>query len=122
MTTFTTRRFFLSTAAYPFAFWLGSARTQHATTISQHLSKDDIAQFRNDLLNLVNSERELSGLSALAFEDLACSVADEHAVDMANGKFLAHWGKDGRKPYHRYSDAGGFHAVQENVSAANDLE
>ena len=53
---------------------------------------------------------------------LACQVADQHALDMVTGKFLSHWGTDGRKPYHRYCRAGGFHAVQENVSAAGYLE
>ncbi|MEK6320490.1 MAG: CAP domain-containing protein [Acidobacteriota bacterium] len=119
---FTTRRFFLSTAASPFAFWLASARRHEAALIRQQLGKDDIAQFRNDLLKLVNSERALAGASSLAIDDLACLVADQHALDMARGKFLSHWGKDGRKPYHRYSAAGAVHPVQENVSAASNLE
>lgn len=41
---------------------------------------------------------------------------------MARGKFLSHWGSDGRKPYHRYGDAEGFDAVQENVSGTSNIE
>src|SRR5258708_11720031 len=76
---------------------------------------------RQRLLDLVNTERSQAGLSALELDDLACKVANDHARDMANGRFLSHWGSDGRKPYHRYSFAGGIHAIQEKVSAADVL-
>src|SRR5262249_35312620 len=61
-------------------------------------------------------------LSRLALEPLACKVADSHALDMAAGNFLSHWGRDGLKPYQRYSFAGGCDAVAENNSAAHNLE
>ena len=35
-------------------------------------------------------------------------------------EFASHWGRDGLKPYHRYSFAGGTDATQENVSAADN--
>ena len=41
---------------------------------------------------------------------------------MIQGDFLSHWGSDGRKPYHRYSFAGGTDAVQENVSSARSIQ
>jgi hypothetical protein len=40
---------------------------------------------------------------------------------MVKGDFLSHWGSDGLKPYQRYSFAGGSDAIQENVSAAEDI-
>jgi hypothetical protein len=38
------------------------------------------------------------------------------------GHFISHWGSGGRKPYHRYSFAGGTDAVQENASAADNVQ
>ena len=71
------------------------------------------------LLNLVNAERAAVGASSLKLDSLACSVAEKHAVEMARNDFLSHWGLDGRKPYHRYSFAGGVEAIQENDGAIN---
>src|SRR5438132_4982298 len=76
---------------------------------------------RDELTQLVNAERAAAGLNALVLDDLACNVANAHALDLATGKFLSHWGSDGRKPYHRYSFAGGIDAVQENVSRADNI-
>lgn len=118
----TTRRLFLRQAIHPLAICLASAAQQKAAPRQSQLSVDAIARFRNDLLALVNAERLSAGASALEIDELACYVADQHALDMVTGKFLSHWGRDGRKPYHRYCRAGVFHAVQENVSAAGSLE
>lgn len=41
---------------------------------------------------------------------------------MATGHFISHWGRDGRKPYHRYSFAGGIDALQENASSADNVQ
>ena len=76
---------------------------------------------REQLLNQLNAERSSAGLNELKLDDLACAVANQHARDMATGGFLSHWGSDGRKPYHRYSFAGGTAAIQENCSAAEGL-
>jgi hypothetical protein len=82
----------------------------------------DLPPARELLLKMVNRERATAGLTRLELDDLACKVANEHAADMAGRLFLSHWGSDGRKPYHRYSFAGGTDAVQENCSSADDLE
>jgi uncharacterized protein YkwD len=71
-----------------------------------------------ELLNLVNQERAAVGAGALKLDELACRVAKAHAVEMAQNNFLSHWGLDGRKPYHRYSFAGGTDANEENDSQA----
>jgi hypothetical protein len=93
-----------------------SARAGHL-----QLSQPDIKEIRARLLELINTERALAGVSRLALDDLACAVADRHALDMVTGNFISHWGSDGNKPYHRYSLAGGVHAVQENVSALDGI-
>jgi hypothetical protein len=84
-------------------------------------SEDYLPLVRQQLLDLVNTERKQAGLSQLQVDDLACNVANDHARDMANRRFLSHWGSDGRKPYQRYSFAGGVDAIQENVSAADNI-
>lgn len=87
-------------------------------------SHDDLektfAEIRANLLDMVNEERAVEKVPKLAVDDLATQVAQKHAVDMANGGFASHWGRDGLKPYQRYSFAGGIHATQENVSAADN--
>jgi len=114
------RRSFLKSAA-PFGLgFLGIARRQ---TPIEHggFSEDDVPLARVQLLRMVNEERSQAGLGKLELDALACSVASEHALDMAKREFLSHWGSDGRKPYHRYSFAGGTDAVQENASSADDI-
>lgn len=81
----------------------------------------DLPLAREQLLRSVNEERLAAGVASLKLDELACRVANEHAADMANGLFVSHWGRDGRKPYQRYSFAGGTDAVQENVSAAENI-
>ena len=76
-------------------------------------------EIRKNLLQLINEEREVEKVPKLEIDELATTVATHHAEDMANGEFASHWGRDGLKPYQRYSFAGGYHATQENVSSAD---
>ena len=88
------------------------------------LASDDLektfAEIRANLLEMVNEERAVEKLKPLAVDDLATQVATKHAQEMATDDFASHWGRDGRKPYHRYSFAGGTQATEENVSAADN--
>jgi uncharacterized protein YkwD len=84
-------------------------------------SEGDVPLAVDQLRKQLNTERTNAGLNALLLDDLACKVAAEHARDMIQGDFLSHWGRDGRKPYHRYSFAGGTEAVRENVSSAKNI-
>ena len=77
------------------------------------------AEIRANLLQLINEERDVEKLPLLQTDELATKVATRHAEDMATGEFTSHWGRNGLKPYHRYSFAGGYHATEENVSAAD---
>jgi len=95
----------------------------HLTNFSLGLKQEplpDFAALRANLLQLVNEERAVAKVPAVALDDLATRVATAHALDMASGEFVSHWGRDGLKPYQRYSFAGGVHATQENVSAADN--
>jgi uncharacterized protein YkwD len=115
------RRSFLKTVT-PLALgvWI-SARAQVLIERGR-FAEADLPAARQQLLKLVNDERQKAGLSQLELDDLACKVANEHALDMAIGGFLSHWGRDGRKFYHRYSFAGGTDAGQENASAAEYIQ
>ena len=114
------RRSFLKSAA-PFALGLRTIARGQTPIESGRFSEDDLPLAREQLLRTVNEERSQAGLSKLELDGLACSVASDHARDMAKGEFLSHWGSDGRKPYQRYSFAGGTDAIQENASSADDM-
>lgn len=116
-----TRRSFLTVAA-PFALSLPTAARAQVFVDRGRFTDEQLSLARQQLLNQVNAERAAAGLSELKLDELACSVANEHARDMAKNEFLSHWGSDGRKPFHRYGLAGGTAAVQENCSAASDIE
>lgn len=115
------RRSFLQAAA-PFVLGLGLSPRGQMPIERGRFNEADLPLARELLLKMVNRERAVAGLTPLELDDLACKVANEHAADMAGKLFLSHWGSDGRKPYHRYSLAGGTDAVQDNCSSADDLE
>ena len=79
-----------------------------------------MVQIRANLLQMVNEERDVEKVQLLAMDELATEVATKHAKEMAKHSYASHWNREGLKPYHRYSLAGGFHATQENVSAADN--
>jgi len=116
-----TRRAFLQAAAVA-GFSLPLAG--HAQEIVERglFTERDVPFACDELLKLLNDERRAAGLNVLELDPLACKVAAEHARDMATGHFISHWGSDGRKPYHRYSFAGGVDAVQENASATDGVQ
>lgn len=114
------RRSFLKAAA-PLALALGAIVRGQVLVERGRFSDADLPLARERLLTQVNEERASLKLSQLRLDDLACQVADAHARDMAQRDFLNHWGSDGRKPYHRYSFAGGNDVLQENVSSAESI-
>lgn len=89
-------------------------------SLAQSTDLDKFADLRANLLELVNEEREVAKVKPLVMDPLATRVATQHATEMAMHEFASHWGRDGMKPYHRYSFAGGTDATQENVSAADN--
>src|SRR5947209_5620954 len=115
------RRSFLKAAPFVGVAFRESAFFQTAIERT-HFGPDAIGWARMQLLTLVNIERGLARLPQLEIDELACRVANAHAADMASGDFLSHWGRDGRKPYHRYCFAGGIDGIQENISAADNIQ
>src|ERR1051326_5023613 len=114
------RRSFV-TAGVPFALSLPIVAHAQVLIERGRFTDEQLPLAREQLLKQVNAERSARELAELKLEELACTVANEHARDMAAGQFLSHWGSDGRTPFHRYGLAGGTAAVQENCSAAEDI-
>ncbi len=114
------RRYFLKSAA-PFGLGLRTIILGQTPVERGLFSEADVPLAREQILRMVNEERVNAGLNKLELDPLACRVASAHSLDMARGEFLSHWGSDGRKPYQRYSFAGGTDAVQENASSADDI-
>src|SRR5256885_2797003 len=119
------RRSFLTNTS----FALGSILSQRAQAADRSatakssppasLEDEQARVLRSELLAMVNRERDSHGLETLKLDDFASQIAAAHAQDMASGGFLSHWGRDGRKPYQRYSFAGGTEATQENDGAVD---
>lgn len=95
-----------------------------AVSLLERLPNDDleniIKEVRQNLLDMINEEREVEKVRPVALDELATEVATKHALDMVTNQFTSHWGSDGLKPYHRYSFAGGTAATEENVSSADN--
>ena len=66
------------------------------------------------MLELINDARTAEGLQPITLGDNA--AAQLHAEAALEGCFGGHWGKDGLKPYMRYSLAGGYQSNAENGS------
>lgn len=118
---FITRRSFIKAAAPCLALGLRHQGSGQTAVEREQLTETDLAECRRQLLELVNIERGLASVAPLALDEFACQVESRHALDMATGKFLSHWGSDGLKPYQRYSLAGGTDYTQENVSATDQI-
>jgi uncharacterized protein YkwD len=98
---------------------IGNRQSAMELTSSDNLEKT-FEEIRANVLEMINEERAVAKVPPVALDELATQVATKHAIDMATGEFASHWGRDGLKPYHRYSFAGGTHATQENVSSADN--
>ena len=74
-----------------------------------HLRHLEAKQF---MLELINAERTHIGVAPVVLGDNA--AAQIHAESALEHCFASHWGKDGLKPYMRYSLAGGYQSNGEN--------
>ena len=106
-------------------FLQSAGTTFGVSLLDRTYSPDDLDQtikeVRVNLLDMINEEREVEKAPRVALDDLATEVATKHAWDLIKGGFTSHWGRDGLKPYHRYSFAGGTDATAENVSSADSV-
>jgi len=110
------RRAFLQSASLS----LGAGFVDLPSLTSSQQLEQTFAEIRANLLNMINEQREAENVPNLQMDELATEIATKHAIDMATNDYVSHWGRDGLKPYHRYSFAGGTDATQENISAADN--
>lgn len=71
------------------------------------------------MLNLLNNDRRVAGLAPVVLGNNV--AAQKHAEDRLIADYLSHWGRDGMKPYMRYTLVGGYNYEAENgfVTRAN---
>lgn len=79
------------------------------------LSTQEIGEIKQVLLEQINRDRVAHKLAPLEYDDLASRVGDAHCQEMLREGYLSHWNRQGLKPYHRYSLAGGRAYVAENA-------
>ena len=72
---------------------------------------------RQEMLRVINNDREVHGLAPLVLDVEASAIADAYCrTQIANGT-TGHFTVDGYAPYMRYSFAGGNDGVSENAAA-----
>jgi hypothetical protein len=82
------------------------------------LSAAEIDQVERLVLDLINQDRQINGLSELVWDEIAAQAASQHVQEEADNGYISHWGMDGSKPQLRYTRAGGLDAVNENESVS----
>lgn len=107
------KRCFLSALAFALAFSLGAPSASAAWEVGLAVPKavtveekkaDPVAEFKAEVLKLINEERAKAGLSALTGSEALAAAADTRAKE-ADAKF-AHVRPDGRKVGTAFTDAG----------------
>ena len=63
-------------------------------------------QAKNELLNIINGERQKNGIGNLNFNTALGNAAQAHADDMAKNGYFSHTGRDGSSPSDRATRAG----------------
>jgi uncharacterized protein YkwD len=91
------------------SFPAGPPYTASATPFQPSGALADLFQYT---LGLINQDRQAKGLTAVSLAYNA--AAQKHAQDMFDNYFLSHWGRDGLKPYMRYTLEGGLNYEAEN--------
>ena len=76
------------------------------------------ADFENDVIDLVNVERQARGLHPLAYDYRLAGAARDHSEDMGVQDYFSHTSLDGRTVGDRITDAGYFYNYYgENIAA-----
>src|SRR5690349_5830514 len=83
---------------------------------STQLTAQQIQTLRERALMRINADRSEQKLPPVQLDDLASRVGDAHCKEVVDRGVISHWSLDGRKPYMRYSWAGGRDAVAENLA------
>ncbi len=81
-------------------------------------SDNSKTSYEQEVLNLVNVEREKNGLSKLTYNTKLETVAYAHSKDMAQSGFFNHTNLNGQSPFDRLKNAGiSYKSAAENIAA-----
>jgi uncharacterized protein YkwD len=83
---------------------------------SIELTAQQIQIMRQHAVARINADRSEQKLPPVQLDELASRVGDAHCKEVVDRGVISHWSLDGRKPYMRYSWAGGRDAVAENLA------
>jgi uncharacterized protein YkwD len=113
--------------SYPSGVITFAAPVPRAGSTSEAPDAGTLRALRARLLTLLNAHRTATGLPALATDTLAQTAAQSQATDMESAGVMRHTDSQGRSPYQRFENAGGFASLYgENVAYfgldVNDLE
>lgn len=86
-----------------------------AVTSAFALSEEETQLLVEKMVERINQDRAQAGLGPVELDELASQVATAHCQEMLEGGYFSHWNRQGLKPYHRYSLAGGNHYNAENL-------
>lgn len=87
------------------------------TAYSTDQTVDILSPEELQVLNLVNQERAINGLSLLSADALLTSSARAHSLDMSQQNYFSHTGLDGSTPSQRIAATGyQYNAVGENIA------
>lgn len=90
----------------------------HSEDKKQELSNSDISQQAQEVLRLVNIERENQGLSSLTLSSELTAVANEKARDMAEKNYFSHTSPTYGTPFQMLQQYGiSYRAAGENIAA-----
>ncbi len=80
-----------------------------------------LSQARQFALKLVNQDRARYHLAPLRLDTIASRAGQIHTDEMAKFNYCSHWDTSGRKPYQRYTEAGGTHESGENLAIRSGM-
>lgn len=92
-----------------------AAERRQSERTSKVLNTQDLEEVKQILLKQINRDRAAYHLPPVEYDKLAAEVGESHCQEMLEGGYLSHWNREGLKPYHRYSLAGGRDYVAENA-------
>ncbi|MGQ9620979.1 MAG: CAP domain-containing protein [Bacteroidales bacterium] len=81
----------------------------------EHRDSDDALKLKLAQLEIINSSRKKFRAPPVKLDILASRIANKMSREAAENGYISHWNMKGEKPYQRYSFAGGYDHISENV-------
>ena len=95
---------------------IGFCLVADAQPRSPRITDQQLQIIKQQAVARINADRAQYKLPPVKLDDLASRVGDAHCKENVERGVISHWSSDGRKPYMRYSWAGGRDAVAENLA------